>query len=96
MDSIEDRTNNVSVLDSQHKTKVIGVKSAAAGDVSNDRIKTCYICKNNGWPHEAIAFERVLGRVLSDGYNETRGWIVRDYFTGQVHCHRSCRQKLER
>jgi hypothetical protein len=56
MDNIESPTNNVNVSDPYHKKydKVIVLKNAAAGDVSNDRIKTCYICKNNGWPHEAL------------------------------------------
>jgi hypothetical protein len=91
MDNIEEPSNNVNVLDPHHK--IIAVKNAAAGDLPNEKIKICYICKNNGWSHEAITFERVLGRVLSDGHNETKGWIVRDYFTGQIHRHRSNKQE---
>lgn len=94
MNNIDCRINNVNALASHTKyDRVFLTKNAAGGDVSNDKIKICYICKDNGWPHEAIAFERVLGRVLSDGHNETRGWIVRDYFTGQIHRHRSNKQE---
>ena len=93
MNNIECPINNVNVSASSHKYENLLDKKLAGGDLSNDKIKICYICKDNGWPHEAIAFERVLGRVLSDGRNETKGWIVRDYFTGQIHHHRSNRQK---
>lgn len=93
MNNIEILTNNVSVSDPpRRKFEDFMVKNAAAGDISNDKIKRCYICRNNGWPHEPITFEKILGRVLSDGSNETRGWIVRDYFTGQIHHHRSNKQ----
>ncbi|MGA7899607.1 MAG: hypothetical protein WA395_05645 [Nitrososphaeraceae archaeon] len=94
MDNIQSSPNNLNVLDRCHsKLKVIAVKSAAAGDLANEKVKICRICKDNGWPHEAITFERVLGRVLSDGHNETKGWIVRDYFTGQIHLHRCNKQE---
>lgn len=91
MNNLERPSNNVNVSDPHYK--IIAVKSAPVGDLPNEKIKTCYICKDNGWPHEAIAFERVLGRVLSDGRNETKGWIIRDYFTDQIHHHRTNRQR---
>jgi len=94
MDNLEKPSNNVNVLDSHHR--IIAVKNAAVGDLPNEKIKFCYICKNNGWPHEAITFERVLGKELSDGHNETTGWIVRDYFSGQVHSHRSGNRQINR
>jgi hypothetical protein len=90
MNNISRRTNNTSCP----KFESFVLNNAATGDISNDRIKTCYICKNNGWPHEAITFEKILGRVLSDGSNEIRGWTIRDYFTGQIHRHRG--NKLKR
>jgi hypothetical protein len=64
---------------------------AAAGDVNNEKLKTCFICKNNGWPREAISFERINGRCRSDGTNEVKGWIIREYFTGREHAHREPR-----
>jgi hypothetical protein len=92
MKSIDNPFNKI--LDSSRKiSTVFSPKNAAAGDTPNEKIKRCYVCKNSGWPHEAIAFERVLGRVLSDGNNETKGWIIRDYFTGQIHRHRSNKQE---
>lgn len=91
MDNIIRRTNNPLVSPKYLEGGML--KNAASGNISNDRIKTCYICKDNGWSHEVITFERVLGRILSDGHNETKGWIVRDYFTGQIHRHRSNKQE---
>jgi hypothetical protein len=61
---------------------------AAAGELNNDQIKKCSICRSNGWLREAITFEPNKGRVKSDGSNEINGWIVRDYFTGQIHQHK--------
>jgi hypothetical protein len=54
---------------------------AAAGDKNNDQITNCKICYSKGWPHEPITFEKVNGRVLSNGSNEVKKCIVRDYFT---------------
>ena len=51
---------------SDHGQKVIE-HGGAAGDVNNDQIKRCYICLDNGFPHEAITFHKVNGRVLSSG-----------------------------
>jgi hypothetical protein len=65
------------------------LRIAAAGDVANDKIKSCNVCSTNGWPHESIQFQKVPGRVLADGTNEVKGWRVRDYFTGRAHTHKS-------
>jgi hypothetical protein len=91
MDNIGRPFNNVNVLDP--RLKVIVLKCAAADDLPNEKIKKCYICKNKGWPHESITFGKVNGMLLSTCSNETRGWIVRDYFIGQIHRHRSNKQK---
>lgn len=64
------------------------LRTAAAGDLNNDRIKCCNVCNTNGWRHEPIMFEKILGRALGDGMNETKSWQVRDYFTGRVHTHK--------
>jgi hypothetical protein len=69
-------------------TKTNNLRSAAAGDLNNDRIKCCDVCKTNGWPREPIMFEKIPGRVLGDGTNETKSWQVRDYFTGFEHIHK--------
>jgi hypothetical protein len=66
----------------------IGQHFAAAGDVNNDQIKRCRICKDNGWPREGIEFQKVNGRCRSDGTNDIKKWIVKDYFTGQIHQHK--------
>jgi hypothetical protein len=70
---------------------IIKKRLAAAGDVNNEHIKRCYICKDNGWPREAIEFQKVNGRVKSDGTNEVKAWIIRDYFTGHIHEHKEPR-----
>lgn len=94
MNNIESPSNNTNILDPHRKkSRVIVLKSESVGDITNERIKTCCICKDNGWSHDAITFERVLGKVLSGGRNEPKGWIIRDYSTGQVHSHRSNKQK---
>jgi hypothetical protein len=48
--------------------------AAASGDLPNDQVKTCYVCKRNGYPHEAISLEKIIGRTLSNGTNEAIGW----------------------
>ena len=53
MDNIARPSNNVKVLDPHYK--IVAIKNAGADDVSNDKINTCYICKDNGWPHDSIA-----------------------------------------
>jgi hypothetical protein len=64
------------------------IRSAAAGDLNNDKITCCKICRSNGWPHEPIQFEKVPGRVLSDGTNEVARWHVKNYYDGRPHSHR--------
>jgi hypothetical protein len=66
---------------------------AAAGDKNNDQITNCRICSSNGWPREPITFEKVNGRMLSTGGNEVKRWMVRDYFTGNIHEHKSAREE---
>ena len=92
MNNIIRRTNNPLASPSKYLEGCV-LKNAASSNIFNDRIKTCDVCKNNGYPHEAIMFEKVLGRVLSHGSYETKSWIIRDYFTGQIHCHRSSKLK---
>ena len=64
---------------------------AAAGDRNNDKITTCNICRQNGFPREAIEFQKVNGRIRSDGTNEVKQWIVRNYFDGNTHEHKERR-----
>ena len=74
-----------------NKKLIIKSRVAAAGDRNNDKIITCNICRNNGFPREAIDFQKVSGRVLSDGTNEVKGWVIRDYFSGNKHVHKQRR-----
>jgi hypothetical protein len=62
---------------------------AAAGDKDNDKVRHCYTCKKNGYPHEAIEFVKIQGRILNDGTNEVGGWKLKDYFTGRPHQHKT-------
>jgi hypothetical protein len=68
------------------------VANAAAGDLPNGRVKFCYTCKNRGYPHEAIEFENIPGRLRADGTNEVAGWQLRNYFDGLLHEHRPRRE----
>ena len=61
----------------------------ASGTLDNDKLPLCRICKQNGFPHEPLRFEKVYGRIRSDGTNEAKQWILRDYFNGNRHVHRS-------
>jgi hypothetical protein len=80
-----------SLTEEDGEQPIIRKRLAAAGDVNNEHIKRCYICKDNGWPREAIEFQKVDGRVKSDGTNEVKAWIIRDYFTGRIHEHKERR-----
>jgi hypothetical protein len=63
--------------------------SGGAGSISNDKIQTCRICKENGFPHESIVFKPSKGRILSDGTTQVTQWSVYDYFKSwQHHRHR--------
>ena len=55
-------------------------KFGGSRSLENNRIRSCKVCATNGFPHEAIIFQKVEGRVLSDGTNETKKWLVLDYF----------------
>lgn len=63
-----------------------------AGDLNNDQLKFCYVCKDRGFPHEVIDFKKqVTGRHVrsDDGSLEVnKQWILTDYFTGRIHQHR--------
>jgi hypothetical protein len=61
----------------------------ASGTVDNDKLPLCRICASNGFPHEPLRFEKVNGRIRSDGTNEVKEWVLRNYFTGHNHVHRS-------
>ncbi len=84
----EEGKNKLSVDSTNFGPVRLARQGGGAGDPSNDRITTCNICRNNGFPHEAIEFEKVNGRVLSDGTHEVASWKLRDYFTGRKHEHR--------
>jgi hypothetical protein len=64
------------------------LRTAAAGDLNNDKIKCCNICRTNGWPHEPVTFTKVPGRTLSDGTNEVKKWTVTNYYDGRQHSHK--------
>jgi hypothetical protein len=65
---------------------------AAAGDLSNDQVKYCYVCKDIGYPHEAIEIQKVNGRLRNDGTFEATSWTLKDYYTGEPHQHKSRKQ----
>ncbi len=83
--------------DPTHKVlhQIIEQFGAASGDLNNWQLKNYRICRSNGWPHGAITFEKVLGRVRSDGTNDVARWIIRDYFTGREHKHKTKQDNLE-
>lgn len=64
---------------------------AAAGDKSNDNVRFCYVCRDRGYSHEAIDFQKILGRIFGDGTRETAGWILKDYSTGNKHVYKQRR-----
>jgi hypothetical protein len=61
---------------------------AAAGDLPNEKVKTCGVCANNGFVHEPIFFEPIKGRVLSDCTNEVKGYRVLNYSNNSQHEHK--------
>jgi hypothetical protein len=61
---------------------------AATGDLSNDKIQTCRVCKNQGFPNEPITFQKISGTVLADGTTETVGYRVLDYHSNIEHTHK--------
>lgn len=65
---------------------------AAVGDKNNERITNCRICRENGFPHEPIDFEKIPGRMLSDGTRETAGWRLKNYYNGEPHQHKQVRE----
>ena len=71
---------------------------AAIGELSNDKVRKCYTCSNRGYPNESIKIERISGRVLSDGTNETVGYKLLDYSTERPHQHKEPmkQQQVER
>jgi hypothetical protein len=79
--------------DPSHKVlhQIIEQFGAASRDLNNWQLTNCRICRSNGWPHEAITFSKVNGRVLSNGTNEVKKWIIRDYFTDNIHEHKQQR-----
>jgi hypothetical protein len=65
-----------------------GVAEAAVGDKNNDQINTCKICAENGFPREPTVIEKVPGRMLADGTNQTKSYHVLDYVTSQEQEHK--------
>jgi hypothetical protein len=81
------RTNGVN----QGEGSELILRVAAAGDKSNDKVRFCYVCRDSGYPHEAIDFQKIPGRMLGNGTHETAGWILKDYTTGNRHVHKQRR-----
>jgi hypothetical protein len=57
----------------------------AAGDLPNDKVKNCHVCKDHGLPHESIEIHKVNGRLRSDGTYDVRRYDLIDYYTGRQH-----------
>jgi hypothetical protein len=68
---------------------------AAAGDLSNDKVPYCCICKKQGYPHEPVKIQKIVGKVLSDGANEVLGYKLVDYITDRPHQHREPKKKQQ-
>jgi hypothetical protein len=66
-----------------------GVAEAGVGDKNNDDVTRCEICVSKGFPNEPILFEKVPGRILTDGTNETKSYRVLDYVTNEEHEHKN-------
>jgi hypothetical protein len=64
------------------------LRGAAAGDLDNDKIKTCKLCAHNGFPHEPIKIEKINGKVLANGTNEIAGYRLLDYYSDKEHTHK--------
>jgi hypothetical protein len=69
------------------------ILNGASGDLHNDEVRFCYTCRNRGWPHEAIEFEKINGRLRNDGSYEALGWRLRNYFDGREHQHKQRRSE---
>jgi hypothetical protein len=66
----------------------LGVAEAAAGDKNNDDVTRCRVCTSRGFPSEPILFEKIPGRVLSDGTNEVKRYHVINYTDNSPHKHK--------
>jgi hypothetical protein len=89
IDTYSEEGNKSLSVDSANFGPVLARHGAAAGDTSNERLKVCYICKANGFPHEAIEFRKINnGRIRNDGSFEYQKYEVLNYFTGRKHEHR--------
>jgi hypothetical protein len=73
------------------KASPAAYRYGAAGDKSNEQITCCRICARNGWPREPIDFQKVKGRLRSDGTFQAASWKLKDYFTGRQHQHKQRR-----
>src|SRR5436189_4848334 len=87
----DDKPNNFSSVETADGFVLHG---AAAGDLNNYKIKTCKVCADNGFPNEPIIFEKLNGRVLSDGTNEIAGYRHVGYFTNREHRHKDAMRDL--
>jgi hypothetical protein len=69
---------------------------AAVGDKNNENLTTCWTCKKNGFPHEAIDFRKISsGRTRNDGTFEYQKYELLNYFTGRKHEHRQQQQQQQ-
>lgn len=81
----EDQPNKFSSIDT---AETLFLRGAAAGDLDNDKIRTCKLCAHNGFPHEPIKIEKINGKVLADRTNEIAGYRVLDYYSDNEHTHK--------
>jgi hypothetical protein len=75
------------------KEKVL--HGAAVGELPNDQVKKCYVCRDRGFPNEPIKIQKELGRALSDGTNEIVHYKLVDYITDRPHQHKEPKQQQQ-
>jgi hypothetical protein len=79
--------NNEYVIRPKAKHYYNHVAEAAVGDLANEKIKHCYLCKDHGHPHEVIEIHKINGRLRNDRTYDVQGHDIRDYYTGSPHQH---------
>lgn len=61
---------------------------ASIGQKNNDDVARCKICSEKGFPNESILFEKIPGRILSNGTNEVKNYRVLNYTDNSKHEHK--------
>ena len=70
------------------ENELVRIRVAAVGELPNDKVKTCNVCRDRGYPHEPIKIEKEYGRVLSNGTNEVKAYRLINYYNDTPHEHK--------